>query len=50
MDGDTASDEDTLVTLEIWASHFLRRDKFKVGCSGKDCIRGARHVADECML
>ncbi|KAL4458584.1 hypothetical protein ABPG75_013449 [Micractinium tetrahymenae] len=29
VDGDTAASERTVVTLEIWACHFLRRDKFK---------------------
>lgn len=32
VDGETAVAEGTQVVLEIWASHFLRRDKFKVGC------------------
>lgn len=29
VDGDTAASERTIVTLEIWACHFLRRDRFK---------------------
>ena len=34
IDGDTASAEGTLVSLEIWAVHFLRKDKFKAsGCA-----------------
>lgn len=41
VDGDTAASERTIVTLEIWACHFLRRDKFKA----RHALAGLRRAA-----